>query len=137
MLLRVAACHVACADGQLLWACVNSANVTVIAGAPSGGTWAQPQQAQWSRRELGPDVRLMQCPFRLKAQHSLGAHCVLISSDPRDRDPWVTNGGRFHLHDEVRDTIKFLVDEVKLANVAHFGDFGDVDDVDRSSLSEG
>ncbi|MFP3959340.1 MAG: hypothetical protein ACLFUX_04150 [Spirochaetaceae bacterium] len=108
-------------DGKRLWNYLRPYRPVVLTGLPRG-TWARPQKLQWCRRELGPEVEVITCMSREKAEKArawLHEHAegqlptpVLVDDRASLREQWEGMGGIFVHHTDARSTITRLNERV-------------------------
>lgn len=102
-------------DADNLWGFVKNQSPTILTGKPMGN-WAEPQKRKWCHRELGPNVPVIVCFAREKAEKAaihIGSPndlngAILIDDREKARMPWVNMGGTFILHTSADNTIAQL-----------------------------
>ena len=76
-------------DGPELWRRVAPLDPVILTGLPRGN-WAEPQKLEWCHRELGPEVPVIACMSREKAdraaewlsEHAAGSAASSAAGDP-------------------------------------------------------
>lgn len=99
-------------DGRDLWDFVKAWHPTILTGLPLG-RWAEPQKRAWCARELGPEVRVLCCLSREKAQKAAevlegGETMILVDDRLKLQAAWEEAGGKFVLHTSARESIETL-----------------------------
>ena len=101
------------ADGRELWEYVRDLDPTILTGLPFG-RWARPQKLTWCARELGPDVPVITCWSRKKAETARGLTpegTVPVLIDDREwlGESWEAMNGVFIHHTTASSSIAALV----------------------------
>lgn len=112
-------------DGPELWRRVAPLDPVILTGLPRGN-WAEPQKLEWCRREVGPEVPVIACMSREKAdkaaewllEHAAGNAAgptagatpvpVLIDDRASLKERWEEAGGVFILHTSAAESIAAL-----------------------------
>jgi hypothetical protein len=99
-------------DGRTLWERVKRHDPVILTGLPLG-KWARPQKLKWCARELGPDVEVLTCMSRDKAEVARSRAPddtvpVLVDDRDRYRDKWEEMGGIFVHHKSAEESIARL-----------------------------
>lgn len=105
-------------DGPELWDRVEPLDPVILTGLPRGN-WAKPQKLEWCRRELGPQVPVIACMSREKADKARewleerrgdakDTVPVLIDDRASTREPWEAAGGVFIHHTSAAQSIRAL-----------------------------
>lgn len=102
------------AEGKELWQHLKPLNPTILTGVP-WGNWAKPQKYAWCKRELGPEVPVITCFSRQKAQEGRahtpkGKIPLLIDDRSLLRTSWEQLPGVFLHHENTRTTLQNLHD---------------------------
>ena len=108
-------------DGPELWQRVAPLDPVILTGLPRGN-WAKPQKLAWCERELGPEVPVITCMSREKAdravewiaEHRNGTADrvtpVLIDDREKLREAWEAAGGIFIHHIDAPTSVARLAD---------------------------
>lgn len=93
-------------DAMELWEFCKPYEPTILTGLPRGD-WAAPQKRRWVARHLGPDVPVITCMARDKADHARPG-AVLVDDSTRFAHLWQARGGVFVRHTSAADSIAQL-----------------------------
>ncbi len=99
-------------DGVELWNGVKHHDPVILTGLPMG-KWAEPQKRTWCSRELGPEIPVITCMSRDKAQKArdyVGPSIIPILIDDRIKlkEAWEAMGGVFIHHTSAAASLKLL-----------------------------
>ncbi len=98
-------------DGKELWEFCRRHSPVILTGLPLGN-WAEPQKRSWCARELGPDVEVITCMSREKAEkaqeRSNGKTPVLVDDRIKLQEAWEQTGGVFIHHRDAATSISRL-----------------------------
>ena len=99
-------------DGRELWETLSGFNPVILTGLPRG-SWAEPQKREWCARELGPDVEVIACMTRDKAERAGaatpgGVVPVLVDDRDKTRESWEAMGGVFIHHSNTKRSLAVL-----------------------------
>lgn len=83
-------------DARFLWGFVKPHQPTILTGLPYG-KWAAPQKREWVARVLGPEVPVITCMSKDKANYCEPGD-VLVDDRLKTKAPWEDAGGIFIHH---------------------------------------
>lgn len=99
--------------GRELWDTIKQYHPVILTGIPNGNKTATEQKKRWCARELGPDVQVITCLTKEKANYCL-SESILLDDRPNNKDEWINRGGKFILYNEERidDILEELISNI-------------------------
>lgn len=85
--------------GRELWERIKEYDPIILTGVPPGCHTASEQKISWCQRELGPDIHVITCLSKDKANYCFN-RSILIDDRLEILNSWKDKGGRCILYDE-------------------------------------
>lgn len=98
-------------EGKLLWEKIKKYEPIILTGCPHGG-WSEEQKCNWSKRELGENIKVITCASKDKSKYSKEG-AILIDDRLIAKDKWEAMGGIFIHYEECN--IERIIEELDIA----------------------